>query len=297
MKYLCYIILFYTSLLIGSNNYDNIYDIRSSPRNIAIGNIHSSTNDIISLFDSPIHNINNNKFFSLSVNNYNNLIDVYHFAYLLFEKNDVNLSIGLVRREIDNNFNTQKADMDNGYPNLFDIDYSKITSFYDKQTGLLFSYNRKMSPNLVLGINFKPEFHKILDKSAYGFGMDLRYLFLLNKYNVIIAIDNLFSTKKWETGLRENYNLNSYISITTKALKKVSIFSEYDFDKMLRIGLELKIIEMMMLRFGADDSNFSFGFGFKLKNFNIDYAYIDNKYDIFGNNHCIGLSLNLKEFH
>ncbi len=290
-------IIFFFSFLIGSNNYDDIFNIRSSPRNIAIGNIHSATNDISSLFDSPIHKINNNKSFFLSINNYNNMINVYHFAYFLSKKNDMNLSIGIVRREIDNNFNTIEADIDNGYPNLSDIDYSKITSFQDKETGILFSYNRKMLSNLILGINFKPEFHKILDKSAIGFSMDVRYLFIFKKYNIIIAADNLFSTKKWDTGNIEKNNLYSYFSISAKVFKNVSFFSEYDFDKNFSLGSEFKIIEMILLRLGTGESNISFGLGFKLKNFNIDYAYTNNRYNILGNNHCIGFTLNLKEFY
>lgn len=296
MKYsICLIIYF--SFLFSVNEYDNIFEIKSSPRNIAIGNIHSSTNNISSIFDSPLNSTGNNKNLFISINNYNNMIDVYHFAYSLMRNNKMNLTFGIVRREINNNFNTLDADIDNGYPHLSDIDYTNITTFNDKQTGILLSYNRKMTDNFVLGINFKPEFHNIIDVSAVGFRLDVRYLFIYKNYDVIIAMDNLLAVKKWDTGLLEKNNLNSYLSISTKISNHITFLCEYNLDKKIKLGTEFEIIDEILLRFGLSDSNLSAGFGFNLKNIDIDYAYIDNKYDIFGNNHIIGFTLNLKDFY
>jgi len=296
MKYFIFL-FFYLSILFSAIEYDNIFEIKSSPRNIAIGNIHASTNDISSIFDSPIYNSEVKRNFFVSINKYSNLINVYHLGYSIISNNKLNLSFGLVRREIHNNFNTTNADIDGGYPNLYDIDYSNISKFKDNQTGILLSYNKKMSENLILGINFKPEFHKILNVSAVGFRMDVRYLFLYNKYNFIIGVDDLFAVKKWDTGLIEKSNLNTYLSISAELSKSIVFLFEYNLDKNIKIGTEFKVIDEILFRLGLDDSNLSFGFGFKLKNLDIDYTYIDNEFNVFGDNHVIGFIINLKDFH
>ena len=296
MKYFIFL-FFYLSFLFSAIEYDNIFEIKSSPRNIAIGNIHASTNDISSIFDSPIYNSEVKRNFFVSINKNSNLINVYHLGYSIISNNKLNLSFGLVRREVHNNFNTANADIDGGYPNLYDIDYSNISKFKDNQTGILLSYNKKMSENLVLGINFKPEFHKILNVSAVGFRMDVRYLFLYNKYNFIIGVDDLFAVKKWDTGLIEKSNLNTYLSISAEFYKNINFLFEYNLDKNIKIGTEFKVIDEILFRIGLDDSNLSFGFGFKLKNLDIDYTYIDNEFNVFGDNHVIGFIINLKDFH
>ena len=137
---ICIIILF--SCLFSSNDYDNIYNIISSPRNNAIGGIHIPTNGISSIFDAPLNvSYKDNNLF-LSLNNFNNLLTTYHIAYCIYSNDNMNLSLGLVRREIYDNYNTQHAWLDNGnYPDLEEINYDMISSFSDKQTGLLLSYN------------------------------------------------------------------------------------------------------------------------------------------------------------
>ena len=295
MKYIPYFPIL-CSFLFSNFDYDNIFNIKSSPRNISIGGIHSTSNDISSIFDSPISIIGTNDFF-ISINKYNSMMDVYHFAYSIIGNSKMNFSIGLVRREIDNNFNTLNADMNNGYPNLSDIDYNQITSFNDKQTGLLFSYNTKVLNNAILGINIKPEFHKIFNVSAVGFRMDLRYLLLYKNYNIIFAMDDLFAYKKWDTDLVEKYNINSYLSTSIRVSEFNSLFFEYNLEDKFKFGTEIKIIDEIFLRFGFGDSNFTFGFGFNLKNINIEYAYVDNKYNVFGNNHIIGFTLDLNKFY
>ena len=64
------IIFTFSSLLLGDN--DNIYELISSPRNISIGGIHASTDNISGMFDSPLFlNQNNNNIFL-----YNSIIDL-----------------------------------------------------------------------------------------------------------------------------------------------------------------------------------------------------------------------------
>ena len=54
------ILCFFISCVFALNDYDNIYDIKSNPKNIAIGNIHIVSNSINNIFDSPAIINNNN---------------------------------------------------------------------------------------------------------------------------------------------------------------------------------------------------------------------------------------------
>ena len=51
---LIYFIFFIFSITFASRDYDNIFSIKSSPKNIAIGNLHAPSTNISGIFDSPI---------------------------------------------------------------------------------------------------------------------------------------------------------------------------------------------------------------------------------------------------
>ena len=130
------------SFLFSYNGYDSIYNIISSPRNNAIGGVHMPTNNINSMFDAPLELNHRDKSLFISINDFNRLLTTYHIGYCLYSNQKMNLSLGLVRREIYNNYNTQDAWIDDGYPDLEELNYDMISLFSDKQTGLLLSYNK-----------------------------------------------------------------------------------------------------------------------------------------------------------
>ena len=291
------IILF--SFLFSYHDYDNIYNIISSPRNNAVGGIHMSTNNINSIFDAPskIDYKDNNLF--IAINDFNKLLTTYHIAYCLYSNDNMNLSFGLVRREIYNNYDTQYAWINDGYPDLEEINYNMISLFSDKQTGLLLAYNNIFSDNFIMGINFKPELHKIRDISAIGYRMDIRYLIKLNKVFISFGIDDLFSVKKWETNFVEKNSPNGYISISASILEDITLFYEYGTNQDFIFGTEIKLIDKFSLRCGfsdIEDMSLSFGVGFDLENMNLEYTYRDNMDHILGNNHILGFSLKLNNF-
>ena len=188
-------IIFICSFLLSLDN-DNVYSIISSPKNNAIGGIHASDNSINSIFDAPVNIDFNDRELFVSLNNFNDFLTVYHIGYCLYSNNSMNLSLGLVRREIYNNYDTQRAWNYDGYPELEEIDYNMISLFSDKQTGLLLAYNHIFNNKNIIGINFKSEFHKISNITAFGYGLDLRYLINMNKLNCSIGIDNFLSQKR-----------------------------------------------------------------------------------------------------
>ena len=58
----------------------------------------------------------------------------------------------------------------------------------------------------------------------------------------------------------------------------------------------MQLVDNFHIRSGINKSNFTLGFGVKTKNFNIDYAYVDNGANILGNNHSLGCILKLNNF-
>ena len=290
-----YILLIFSFLL--SLDSDNIYNIISSPRNNAMGGIHASHNSVSNIFDTPV-NINvNDKHLFLSLNNFNDFLTIYHVGYCLYSNNNMNLSLGLVRREIYDNYNTQQAWNYDGYPELEEIDYNMISSFSDKQTGLLLAYNHIFNKKNILGINFKTEFHKIGNITAFGYSMDLRYLANLNKFDYSIGLNNILSQKIWETGLIEKNKISGYFNISIDLFRSIVLFSEYNTESNFILGSEIKFLDIFSLRFGTNDiEDFSFGVGLILKNISLDYTYKENSNNILGNNHILGFILDLKKF-
>ena len=281
------------SFSFGEN--DNIYSLISSPRNISIGGIHASIDNISSMFDSPIFLNKNNNNIYLSIDKYSNLYNMYHLSYCIYANNKSNLLLGMVRREINNNFNTNLAWEDDGYPNLEDIDYTQIYNFSDKETGLLIAYNRLIENNFIMGINLKPIFHRIDNISGIGFSFDVRYVIEIQKSQISFGVDNLLAFKKWDTGLLEKYDLNGYLSTAINISDRSIIFYEYNMNNGSKLGFEVKIIDNLFARTGINKYDFTFGFGLQLKNIDLDYAYINNNSKIFGSNHSIGFNINLDD--
>ena len=289
-----FLIRFIFISLAFSNN-DNIYSLISSPRNISIGGVHASSGNISSIFDSPIFlNKNNNNIF-LSIDKYSHLYNVYHLSYCIYANDKSNLLLGLVRREINNNFNTNSAWEDDGYPNLEDIDYTQIYNFQDKETGILIAYNQLIENNFIMGINFKPIFHRIDNVFGVGFSLDVRYLIQMQRGRISFGIDNLLAFKKWDTDLLEKYDLNGYLGSSINISDRNTVFYEYNINSGSKLGFEIELINNLFIRTGINKYNFCFGFGIQLENIKLDYAYMNNKSEILGSNHSVGFNINLDD--
>ena len=283
------IIIFYPLL---SN--DDIYSIISNPRNISIGGIHASTDDISGAFDSPLflNNKNNNIF--VSINKYDDLYNIYRMSYCLYANEKSNLLVGMIRREINNNFNTNFAWEDNGSPPVLeDINYDEIYSFQDKETGFFIAYNTLITNNFVMGVNFKPIFHSIDNINSIGISLDVRYALKFLKYKFSFGVDNILAMKKWDTGLLERFDLNGYLSTSVDLSDRFTLFYEYNLIDHSKLGFEMEIVSNFFIRSGYNNNYHSFGFGFKLNDIHLDYSYFNNNSIVFGDNHSIGFNINI----
>ncbi len=287
-KFLLYIVI--SSFLLSNDN--SIYSLMSSPRNASLGGMHMSTNNISSIFDAPSFLEGSKQNIFLSIHNYSELYNVFHLSFCIYANSSSNLSIGLVRRDIGDNFNTTLAFHNDGYPDLEDINYENIYKFSDQETGLFFSFNKIIERDFIMGINFKPVFHRIDNIYGLGSSFDIRYLLKMSHGSVSFGVENIFAFKKWDTNYIEKFDLNGYLAFSYNFNQSI-IFYEYNMINKSKIGFEIKLIENLFFRSGINKYSTSFGFGLSLKNIILDYTYINNKSDIFGSNHSVGFNINL----
>ena len=87
------IVVFVFSFSFSSN--DNLYSLISNPRNISIGKIHASIDNISNTFDSPIL-LNNNSNIYLSIDRYANLYSIYYLSFILLLAVSMHIGQGLL---------------------------------------------------------------------------------------------------------------------------------------------------------------------------------------------------------
>ena len=109
---------------------------------------------------------------------------------------------------------------------------------------------------------------------------DLRYLYFLKDLKLMLAVDNILSFKKWDTG-----NLKKITLMVLYQLKKINdlstIFTEFNIVDGFKIGYELKIQNNIFVRVGRNDANSSFGLGFNFSSIKLDYTYVKNENNFF----------------
>ena len=100
---------------------------------------------------------------------------------------------------------------------------------------MLISYNKFLNNNFIINLNFKPIFHQIDNINAVGSSFDLRYLYFLKDLKLMLAVDNILSFKKWDTGEFEKNNIDGFISIE----KKLTIYQLFLQNLILLMDLKL----------------------------------------------------------
>ena len=293
-------IFFFMSVLY-SNWDDNIFSGMSSPRNIALGGIHLSGNNLNLMFDAPVNIFdidekyyNKNFYFCLS-SQAQNISNTIYFGSSIYIEKDSNLYFGLVRRLINDNYNTEDSWSDNGnnIPDNGEIDYNDIYLYRDSEIGVLLSYNKKINNN-IFNFNIKPVFHKIDYYDAFGISFDFNYIRFLDNNQIGFGIKDLLSIKKWSNNNSEKYRSTFYINYTFFGDNILYSF-EYDSSLKFKYGIEYIIEELVFLRFGSNDSRLSVGIGVKMEFFDIDYSYVNNTFN-FGDFNQLGISVKIKDF-
>ena len=276
------IILLSNNFAITTYSNNSIFSISNNPRKNSMGNSHSLSKNINGIFTQPIsldENIEGNIFYSYS-NYFNNMFDVMQFGYCLRHNENNNYSIGLIKRSISNNYNTNFAwNYDVDGPSFDEIDYSEISTFSDNEIGLLFSFTKRIlvvSNSSFINIKLKPSFHSISSDKAYGFSSDFIFNTKIYNLNLNVGIENIFAYKKWSSQT-EKYKLNSYLNAEIN-FNQLLFVCEYHNSRDFLFGLETKINDFILLRYGYNNVNkITYGFGIQTNFFELNYAYLKSE--------------------
>ena len=111
----------------------------------------------------------------------------------------------------------------------------------------------------------------------------------------MLAVDNILSFKKWDTGEFENNNIDGLISIEKKINDLSTVITELNIVDGFKIGYELKIQNNIFIRIGKNDTSSSFGLGLYLSSIKLDYAYVKNENNFFYDSHRVGFNFNLQK--
>ena len=279
-----YLVIIFTSILLSSNNQNNsIYFFSKNARTLSISSIHSISNDINGLFYQPINNqknITGNNYLSYS-SIYDNQFSVLQLGYCLKSNDKSNISIGFIKRDINNLYDTSNAWDANQYliPDLNNIDYENISNLLYEDIGFVISYN-KYHKNKIINLKFKPYYNKIQSNESFGFDIDLMYGIINNNYSIILGVENLISEKKWESNIYEKNNLKYFFSNSIK-INQITFFSEFNNIDSKKIALEYNLNNIFYIRFGYDSKNKeTLGFGLSSRLFDINYAYFNSEFNL-----------------
>ena len=181
----------------------------------------------------------------------------------------------------------------NGLP-VYDI--TTLGYFDDKQHSLAFGGSYQFQPTLRFGGSLKLLNHKILDKSATGYALDLGGLWKWNDDLTLgLSFRNLMGTLKWNTvsNKEEEIKFISTVGASYRVLDSLmgnlDIFTEGDNRFDFRLGAEWRPMKgLVALRAGLDQSQLCLGAGISMGWWNIDYAFADQN---IGDIHRLSINL------
>ena len=298
MNYSRFIIFFCFSLIFSNNinSYNSIYNFSKNARIHSLSGIHALSKNIGGLFYQPISNNKNmtGDTYIAYLNQYSNMIKIIQFGYCLRHDKNKNISIGFISRNIENLFNTSNAWDSNDFtvpPQFDEIDYSKITNLKYKDYGFIVSYNKYFNDS-ILNYKIKPSYQLIESNYAIGLNIDLMFYKNFTKFDIIFGANDLFSYKKWNSGIIENNKRDFFLS-NSIIFNNFNVYIEASSIYREKIAIEYNINNMLFCRFGkASNNNLTYGIGLNSNVFEFSYAYIMNN-KILGSIYQISLLLKL----
>ena len=292
------LIIFLSILYSSSADSNSIYTLNNNAQTSSLGGLHILSNDINGLFNQPIdlnsQKLRGNSYYSYS-SHFNNIFDIFQFGYCIRHDNEGNISFGIIKKSIKNNYKTNNSWLFNsGGPSFSEIDYSSISTFSDHEIGFLISISNKLSYSSSINFKVKPSIHTIDNNIAYGLAYDIIYFRKINKIDFILGVEDLFSLKKWENGENERYNLKAFSNVSFN-FKKLLFSLELNQDLHSVYGLDYYISEFLSIRCGYNKLNdLTFGFGLRTEVFKFDYAYVNIENDFINNINQYAITLNLE---
>jgi len=279
MKVNILIIYLNLSLLLGNvvNNYNSIYSLAKDPKSHSLGGIHTKSSSINGVFYLPFSkkNIEGDTYFSY-LNQFDNSINIVQFGYCILHDEDKNISIGLINRRINNVYNTTSAWNPlnpSDEPSFSSIDYSDIQNLKYQNIGFSISYNKFLNKSII-NVKIKPYYEFIESISSTGIDIDLMFLKEFKTISVIAGVNDLFSYKKWNTGVVEHNKLNYFFS-TSVYVNNIGLFIEANSLYNEKFGFEYNYNNIIYFRLATNvEENLFYGLAFNLNAIELSYAYI-----------------------
>ncbi|MBS1513888.1 MAG: PorV/PorQ family protein [Bacteroidetes bacterium] len=176
------------------------------------------------------------------------------------------------------------------YSSVSDIPYVENVSgpsgetFSDNEMALLFSFSRKVTDNLQIGLNTKIIRHSIAGFESTGYGLDVALLSTINdKFSMGLMIQDAIGAKIKLNGREDVYISKFKLGAAYKIIPSLTISPEIfitgNKKLLFSIGSEYDIYKnMIKLRGGYNsiqDAG-SAGIGIKYSHVNLDFSYSRN---------------------
>jgi len=176
-----------------------------------------------------------------------------------------------------------------------------LGSASDIETAGIISYGRRVTGNLMGGINLKIVNQHIDKYSDMGYGLDIGLLYRpYMRFSMGMNLRNLLapriklrqSTDRFPLELRFGLAYRIFPEKLTLAIDGDKTEGRYF---KFHYGLEYFPHKVLALRMGLDETEVAAGLGFNWRNFQVDYAYAYHdawaKYTDLGSSHRVGLSV------
>ena len=287
MKIFLFFFLGYLVSFSQSKYSNDFLSIGIDSRSISMSNtVVSNVSDLTSVFYNPA-GLNNVKSFELGVMHSSYFAGIAEYDYagiaMPVDSNYV-LGVAFIRFGIDDILNTTNLLDENG-----NINYNNISTFSSSDFASIFSLAKKTKYNLDYGLSAKIIHRKIGPfASAWGFGLDIGFQYILQKWKFGICLKDFTSTlniwdinesqysdqylesgnyipedgievtyPKFSFGVSRNLNFNKDISclsalelIATWDGQRNTIISSQIINLDPALGLELDYKKIGFLRFG-----------------------------------------------
>lgn len=181
---------------------------------------------------------------------------------------------------------------------LFDESGLNNGTTSDSEYVLCFSYANKINYQIKFGSTLKAHYHNLAGYKGLGYSFDLGFIFqpLLDKEIYFgIMLHNLFGEIFWDESKEDILSIYKF-GLSVALFEDIVRFNfdlvkEESYENIIaKGGAEFKIMQYFFLRGGLDDRYPALGFGIRYEQYQVDYAYIYNKYDL-GDKHQISLIL------
>ncbi|MFC1616816.1 hypothetical protein ACFL2K_01200 [Candidatus Margulisiibacteriota bacterium] len=181
----------------------------------------------------------------------------------------------------------------------------KIGSFSDLQLEGHAAAAYELNENISIGITYKYIYHKILNKSAKGYTIDLGCLFKSDLLNIGFILKNIQSSeKKWSSGEAEKFDPLYNVGIALKPLNWLKLYGTYELNNQelkrvfrrssgqTNLGAEF-ILNELGINLGIQDFGKSniLGAGLTLTSNDLKLSYAVSLNEALGQSHKIGFTI------